>query len=304
MMDKDSSVEAVSVGPSVEPFGTQVHRDAIRLLDPLTFGRYTLIAELGRGATGDVFLALTDGIAGFQKLIVLKILHEPLERDPESVLMFLDEARVATRLAHPNIIHSIEVGEAEGRHWIAMEYIAGMGLDRILRDSGARGRLLPIHFCARVAVDVLAALAYAHELRDEDGSPLGIVHRDVSPANILVGWDGAVKLVDFGISKARSHHHETEPGFVRGRLSYMAPEQAEGVPVDARADVWSVGVVLFELLTGRKPFIAGSGSTALLGDEPPPPVSSLRADVPEELSDMVAVALQRNRAERYPSAAL
>jgi serine/threonine-protein kinase len=288
-----------------DPIRSYVGRDTLTLVEPCPFGRYTLIAGLGRGGTGDVFLALSSGPSGFQKLIVLKILHQQFEEDPDAVRMFLDEAKIAARLHHPNVIQTFEVDEAESRHYIAMEYAAGMGMDRILTACRLRGRLLPVAFCARVAAEVLAGLSYAHGKADFDGTPLHIVHRDVSPANVIVGWDGTVKVVDFGIAKAKIHDDESDAGIVRGRFAYMAPEQAQGSSVDHRADVWSVGVVLWEMLTGARLFRQQNGASTLeaLQEDPIPAVGELRAEVPQLLSDIVAMALQRHPAERYPSAA-
>ncbi len=285
-----------------DPIRASVHRDTLTLVEPRPFGGYTLVAQLGRGGTGDVFLALSARTSGFQKVIVLKVLHEALEQDLGALEMFLDEARIAAQLHHPNIVQTFEVGEAEGRHYIAMEYAAGMSLDRILTECRARGRLLPVSFCARVAAEILRGLSYAHELVDVQGEPLAVVHRDVSPANVIVGWDGTVKVLDFGISKARTHDTPIESGIVRGKLAYMAPEQAEGQTVDHRADVFSTGVVLWEMLTGTRLFRGGPGASS--GTDPIRPVIDVRPDVPEVLSDVVAMALQRNRAERYPTAAL
>ncbi len=302
-MDDHRPVEPARISEP-DPIRPHAQRDALTLVEPRAFGAYTVVAQLGCGGTGDVLLALSAGSSGFKKVIVLKVLHEMLENDLESLEMFLDDARIAATLHHPNIVQTFEVGEAEGRHYIAMEYAAGMSLDRILLDCRNRGRVLPTRVCARVAAEVLAGLAYAHELEGEGGAPLEIVHRDISPANVLVGWDGTVKIVDFGTSKARMHIDSFESGVVRGRLAYMAPERAEGVEVDHRADVWSVGVVLWEMLTGARLFRSSGRTTVVNGTDAIPQVAEVRPEVSGVLSDIVAMALQRNRAERYPSAAL
>jgi serine/threonine-protein kinase len=304
-VSEDRRVDAGGRNSDPDPIRSYVGRDTLTLVEPRPFGRYTIIARLGRGGTGDVFLALSSGPSGFQKLVVLKILHEQFEEDPDAVRMFLDEARIAARLHHPNVIQTFEVDEAEGRHFIAMEYAAGMGMDQILTACRLRGRLLPVAFCARVAAEILAGLAYAHGKADFDGTPLHIVHRDVSPANVIVGWDGTVKVVDFGIAKAKIHEHESDMYVVRGRFAYMAPEQARGQAVDHRADVWSAGVVLWEMLTGARLFRQQGGATTwkALSEAPIPAVTELRPEVPQLLSDIVAMALQRSPAERYPSAA-
>ncbi len=272
------------------------------------FGRYRLIADVGRGGMSDVYLAVTEGTeaaARFQKLLVIKMLKPELSEDSEFVAMFLNEARLAARLNHPNVVQTIEVGEAGGRYFLAMEYLEGQPLHRVLRNNDARARL-GLDMRLHMLIQALAGLHYAHERRDYDGSPLDIVHRDVSPANLFVTYDGNVKLMDFGIAKARDSNSETRVGVFKGKAAYVAPEQARGESVDRRADVYSVGVVLWELLTGRRLW---SGLTQIemlrrvvAGDVTAP--RSVDPRIPAELEEICMKALAFRREDRYPTAAL
>jgi serine/threonine protein kinase/ABC-type branched-subunit amino acid transport system substrate-binding protein len=271
------------------------------------FGRYRLIADVGRGGMSDVYLAVTEGTeaaARFQKLLVIKMLKPELGEDSEFVSMFLNEARLAARLNHPNVVQTIEVGEAGGRYFLAMEYLEGQPLHRVLRHPEARARL-GLDMRLHMLIQALAGLHYAHERRDYDGSPLDIVHRDVSPANLFVTYDGHVKLMDFGIAKARDSNSETRVGVFKGKAAYVAPEQARGETVDRRADVYSVGVVLWELLTGRRLW---SGLTQIemlrrvvAGDVTSP--RSVDPRISAELEEICMKALAFSREDRYATAA-
>jgi len=271
------------------------------------FGRYRLIADVGRGGMSDVYLAVTEGTeaaARFQKLLVIKMLKPELSEDSEFVAMFLNEARLAARLNHPNVVQTIEVGEAGGRYFLAMEYLEGQPLHRVLRHTDVRARL-GLDMRLHMLIQALAGLHYAHERRDYDGSPLDIVHRDVSPANLFVTYDGHVKLMDFGIAKARDSNSETRVGVFKGKAAYVAPEQARGETVDRRADVYSVGVVLWELLTGRRLW---SGLTQIemlrrvvAGDVTTP--RSVDPRIPAELEEICMKALAFSREDRYATAA-
>lgn len=217
-----------------------------------SFGKYRLIAELGHGGMADVYLAVAQGPAGFNKLQVLKLLRANLADEGEFVRMFLDEARLAARLNHPNIVQTNEVGDDGGRHYLTMEYLDGQSLHRLLQRANKHSRM-PLALHVRVLIDVLAGLHSAHELVDFDGTPLNVVHRDVSPHNVFVTYDGQVKVVDFGIAKAATGSNETATGVLKGKLTYMAPEQARASrSVDRRADVFAVGVMLWEAVTGRR----------------------------------------------------
>jgi serine/threonine protein kinase len=212
-------------------------------------GRFGLIAELGHGGMADVYLAVMRGPAGFNfnKLLVLKLLRQHLAEDPEFVSLFLREARLSALLNHPNIVHTIEVGQEGGRYFLVMEYLEGQPLSRAMHRLGAE---LTLPMRARILADVLAGLHYAHELADIDGTPLHVVHRDVSPQNVFLTYDGVVKLVDFGVAKASGDSVQTRGGVVRGKVAYMSPEQVAGEPVDQRADVFAAGVMLWEAMAG------------------------------------------------------
>ncbi len=230
---------------------------------PQSLGKYRFVATLGHGGMAEVFLAVALGPAGFNKLQVIKRLRPNLAEDPDLCAMFLDEARLAARLNHRNVVQTNEVDRVDGQYFMAMEYLDGQPLHRILVQAKKLGRPLPLPAISRVLCDALAGLHYAHQLADYDGAPLGVVHRDVSPQNIFVTYDGQVKIVDFGIAKAARRAVETETGVIKGKVSYMAPEQAFG-DVDGRADVFAVGVVLWELVAGRRLW-QGMGDPEILG---------------------------------------
>jgi serine/threonine-protein kinase len=271
---------------------------------PAILGRYELFATLGGGGMSDVFLAVARGPMGWSKLVVVKLLRASLAEEGAFLAMFLDEARLAARLAHPNVVHTFEVGEQGGSFFIAMEYLDGQPLSEIIRVLAERGEALDQPLCARIVADALAGLAYAHELVDYDGTPLQIIHRDVSPQNLFVGYDGQVKIVDFGIAKAVLSSTTTEIGVLKGKVAYMAPEQAMGGPVDQRADLFSMGVVLWELLARKRFAKVESAAPAMhkLLNEPIPRVSSEAPEVDPALDDIVARALQKEPAQRYQTA--
>ena len=275
--------------------------DALTLVEPRTFGPYTLVAEIGRGGTGKVMLALLAGEDGFRKLVVLKLIHKHHEQEETLVRAFLDEARLATQLAHPHVVQTYEVGREERRLYIAMEYLQGLPLDRLLARCGQRESPLPAPIVVFMMIDLLDALAYAHTLTDDTGKPLGVVHRDVSPANAFLGWDGTLKLLDFGIAMARTRETQTDTGVIKGRFGYMAPEQVQTLPVDARTDVFSAGVVLWELLSGRRLFTATSalGTVSMLMEGRRP---SLGTAIDPTLGEITERALERLPEHRYSTA--
>jgi len=267
-------------------------------------GKYQLLAILGRGGMADVFLALSRGPMGFNKLVVVKRLRGSLADDMQFRTMFLDEARLAARLNHPNVVHTYEVGAEDEAYFIAMEYLEGQSLNKIIKESHKRGEPFDQLLCARISSDALAGLHHAHELKDYDGTPLRIIHRDVSPHNIFVTYDGVVKVVDFGIAKAALSTVETEVGVLKGKVAYMSPEQAGGGPIDARADVFAMGIVLWELLTKQR-LMSGDSAAATLHRllmTPIPSVRTLRPDVDPELASILARALQKDPADRFQSA--
>jgi serine/threonine-protein kinase len=268
-------------------------------------GRYRLIAELGHGGMAEVYLADMRGQGNFHKLVVIKQIRAELAEDPEFLGMFLDEARLAARLSHPNVVQTNEVGDENGRYFMAMEYLDGQPLSRV-RHRLAGKRDLPLSMYLRILADVLAGLHHAHELHDFDGAHLGVVHRDVTPPNVFITYDGEVKVVDFGIAKARNSAAETKAGVVKGKVSYMAPEQARGEPpIDRRADVFAVGVLLWEAATGARLWKGMPELTILkhllMGDIPA--ASSVSPDVAPALDAIIRKAMSPDRDDRYPTAA-
>lgn len=267
-------------------------------------GKYRRIVELGRGGMATVYLAAMRGPQSFTKLVVVKELKPELAVEPDFRTMFLDEARLAARLNHPNIVQTYEVGEEEdGAYVIVMEYLEGQPLNRV-RNQVARGEQL---FAAQLQIvsDVLSGLEYAHEALDFDGTALRIVHRDISPHNIFITYSGEVKIVDFGIAKASDSSNSTSTGTLKGKLAYMPPEQATGERVDGRADVFSVGVVLWEAVVQRRLW-QGLQDVAILsrlmtGEIPKP--GEFKDNIPAELEAIVMRALAPVPAHRYPNAA-
>jgi serine/threonine protein kinase len=266
-------------------------------------GKFKLIAELGRGGMSEVYLAVIAGPAGFNKLVVVKLIKAELAEDPDFISMFLEEARLSARLSHPNVVQTNEVGEFNGRYYIAMEYLEGQAYSRILHRLG-RDRGLPLGMSLRTLSDVLQGLHYAHELADFDGSPLGVVHRDVTPHNVFITYDGQVKVVDFGIAKAMNSSHETRTGMLKGKVGYMAPEQARGERVDRRADIFSVGVMLWEAAVGKRLW-KGLNEVQILhqllsGEIPSP--RSMRPDISLQLESIIMKAVAMDRDRRHSTA--
>lgn len=268
-----------------------------------TLGKYHLIAEIARGGMGIVYLAMIQGKAGFNKLVVIKELKAELVEDPGFLTMFLDEARLAARLSHPNIVQTQEIGNEGDRHYMALEYLDGRTYERVRKRSKNLGNQLTLHMQLRVLSDVLAGLSYAHALTDYDGTPLAVVHRDVTPNNVFVTFDGQVKLLDFGIAKAADQNHETQAGVLKGKVAYMAPEQAGGLKVDARADIFSVGVMMWEAFAGRRLRSGNAHDIVKALTEEVPRLSKEFPDVPDQLDNIVAKATANNRDQRYATAA-
>ena len=269
---------------------------------PRRLGSYRIIAKLGAGGMANVYLGMHGGMAQFRKLVVVKVLHPDVRANPEFLAMFLAEARLAARLNHPNVVTTYEVGEDAGRHYMAMEYLEGQAFNAIVKKYTLEN--VPIEHTLRVLIDVLSGLHYAHELRDFDGSDLGIVHRDVNPQNIFVTYDGNVKLVDFGIAKAACSELETGAGTIKGKIAYLSPEQASGQKVDRRADIFAIGVLLWEALAGRR-FSATSLEVATIhkrvtGGEAR--IREVMPDAPGDLADICDKAIALEPVDRFASA--
>lgn len=267
-------------------------------------GDYVLDRKIATGGMAEIWLGRKAGPAGFTKQVVVKRILRHLSEDSKFREMFLDEARLAAQLEHPNIVQIFDLGESGGDYFIAMEYIDGWDLEGILARSQSLGRPLPPALVARIMADACVALDYAHHFKDATGQPAHLVHRDISPQNILVSKSGVVKLVDFGVAKAATSSHKTQTGAVKGKLSYMSPEQITAKPLDGRSDIFALGIVLYELLTGQRPFGHDSellAVTAILHEQPRQP-SSLTSDIPIELEHVILRALQKDPAARFQSA--
>ncbi len=278
--------------------------EASRQTYPQTFGRYTILGKLGSGGMADALLAMLDGGLGFQKVVVVKRMHASLGRDEHFVKMFLDEARLAAKLNHPNVVTTSEVGETDGQYFIAMEYLEGLSLDRIARRYIQGGESVPLGLLLRALCDCLEGLHHAHELRDFDGTHLAVVHRDVTPSNLFVTSDGVAKVLDFGIAKAATQDEATRTGMLKGKLAYMAPEQFFSAPIDRRADLWSMGVVIWEMTTGRRLFKGPNDAATYknIASGSIPSVRTYRPDAPSALDPVIARALARDREQRYQTA--
>lgn len=265
------------------------------------FGRYELIKKIATGGMAEIFLARQAGIEGFEKLLVLKRILPHLAENEEFVEMFLHEARVAVRLNHPNIVQIYDLGEEGGSYFIAMEYIHGEDARRIWRTCEKAGMNLPIPLACRIAMDAAAGLAYAHKRCDSAGRPLNIIHRDISPQNLLVSFEGSVKVVDFGIAKAADQATQTRSGVLKGKYSYMSPEQASGLEIDQRTDQFALGIVLHELLTFQRLFKRSNEIQTLtaVADCQVPPPSSINSNVAPELDAIVMKALAKSPDDRF-----
>ena len=251
----------------------------------------------------DVYLAVVEGPARVKKLQVVKRLRRDYLDDPDHVEMFLDEARLASRLNHPNVVQTFEVSESEGEYFMAMEYLDGVPFNRIL--NRARNKPPPPGVLLKILADTLLGLHYAHELTDYDGQPLQIVHRDVSPHNVVVTYEGQTKLLDFGIAKSEARSVETRAGVVKGKISYMSPEQARAKPLDRRADIFVVGILLWEAMAGTKIWEKATDMEVLhrlaLGDMPD--LSEPRPDAPDAILDIIKKAFHPDPEGRYQTAA-
>jgi serine/threonine protein kinase len=272
---------------------------------PCRFGKYTLIRKLATGGMAELFLAIQRSVAGFEKLVVIKRILPGMNQDRAFIDMLLHEARVAATLSHPNIVQVFDVGSVDGTYFIAMEHVHGEDLRSIVRQMKKKDEVeFPLEHALAIVLGMCAGLAYAHEKRDLDGTPLHIVHRDISPQNTIVTFTGDVKLVDFGIAKSNVERPgQTQSGRLKGKVPYMSPEQARGEPVDWRTDVFATGVMLFELTTGKRLFKAASEFEALklICDRDYPTPSQVRDGYPPALEAIVMRALEKKREDRWQS---
>jgi eukaryotic-like serine/threonine-protein kinase len=271
---------------------------------PERLGRYEVLLPIASGGMATVFLARVVGMAGFEREVALKLTHSQHRDKPTFFTALIDEARLAGRIRHPNVVSVLDVGEAPQGVFIVMDYVEGdslAGIQRTLRTTGER---IPIDVAFKLLDDVLSGLHAAHELRDDRGDLMQIVHRDVTPHNVLLGVDGGTRITDFGIAKAKSRFTKTLTGLVKGKLTYMAPEQARGHKLDRTCDVWAAGVVAWELFSGTRLY-EGVGDAALLLKivrEPPTPLRHVRPELPREIGDVVARALTLDAGSRFQTA--
>ncbi len=270
-------------------------------------GRYTVVRRLAVGGMAEVYLARHEGPKGFAKWVVIKRVLPGLEATQNFTAMFLDEGRLAARLSHPGIAQTFELGEHENGFFLVMEYVAGESLNRLVKRAALDSKPIPAGSALRVAMQVLEALDYAHDLKGDNGDWLRVVHRDVSPTNVVITYHGAVKLLDFGIAHAESHQSHTEIGTVKGKGGYMAPEQASGAPVDQRTDIYAVGSLLYLLTTGAGPFDGHEDVFAMIraaveGRFPKP--SERNPAVNPQLEQIILKAMSLNADDRYPTAGL
>jgi serine/threonine-protein kinase len=267
-------------------------------------GGYDIVAKLRAGGMATLFLGKKHGAAGFTRHVAIKVVHEHLASDPDFVRMFVDEALLQARIQNPHVVHVEELGEADGAHFMVMEYVHGCALAQLLLALSKRKRRPQVEIAVSIALQTLAGLHAAHELRGDDGSSLGVVHRDVSPQNVLLSRDGHVKLIDFGVAKAASSLNQTQGAMIKGKIRYMPPEQAFGRPVDRRADLYALGIVLWEMLTMRKLFGAQDDIALLemVRDPKIDPPSRWASEVPAALDRVVLKALSKDPADRYATA--
>lgn len=287
--------------------GTADDSGQIRATKPHRLGKYRFIAGIGRGGMADVYLAVMEGPSGFSKLIAVKVLRQQFAEQLEGREMFLNEARLASRLSHPNVVSVLEVGEEDGSLFIAMEYLRGHPLSRLMaKIRAASTELVPLAVLLRILSETLAGLHHAHESTEFDGTALKLVHRDVTPHNIFVTYDGSVKVLDFGIAKAVSNSNETREGILKGKVAFMAPEQlmADAV-IDRRVDIYSVGCCLWEVVAKRRPF-KGMSDVALLtrvATKGAPPIREAVPDIPDELERICNKSVAFHASDRYQDAA-
>ncbi len=271
---------------------------------PIRFGKYTLIDRIAVGGMAEIFLARQAGLEGFEKTIVIKRIRPHLSKQSNFVKMFLNEAKLAAQLNHPNIVQIYDLGKIGESYFIAMEYIFGRDMRRIIPKADALGIPFPMVYALKIASSVCEGLYYAHARTDMYGNALNIVHRDVTPENIFVSFDGTVKVLDFGIAKAANQIEQTRAGEIKGKLSYMSPEQCMGKPLDNRSDIFSLGVVLYEWLTGFKLF-TGDSEVAILKSITEGKIyapSYFKADIPEGVEAILMKALEKDREKRYQTA--
>jgi serine/threonine-protein kinase len=267
--------------------------------------RYRPLYKLDAGGMAEVYVAEAESMAGFKKKVAIKRILPGLLKDERFVRMFLDEARLSLHLSHANIVSVFDIGKSSSTYFIVMEFVEGPNLKHLLQYLAKRRATMPVHMAVWVINEILKGLDYAHNLRDpETGKPFGIVHRDISPPNILFSWNGEVKLTDFGLAKASTQLESTDPGVVKGKFSYLSPEAANGAEVDARADIFAVGILCWELLTGQRLFLGETDyqTVEAVRRAEVPSLADRNPDVPAELERIIRKALAKDLRARYQRA--
>jgi serine/threonine-protein kinase len=269
-----------------------------------TLGHYQLLSQLAVGGMAEIYVAKTAGVSGFEKLVALKVIHPNFSADPDFVQMLVDEAKLSVQLQHANIVQTFDLGRVDDQYYIAMELIDGVDLYKLLRRASDHEIDFPFEVAAFICGEVCAGLDYAHRKRDSRGRPLQIVHRDVSPQNVLVSFDGEVKIVDFGIAKAAMRSQNTAAGVIKGKYYYMSPEQASGDPIDLRTDIFSAGILLYEMIVGQMLYLEEDLDKLLeiVRRASIAPPSSKRMGVPRELEAVLMRALKKRADDRWPTA--
>ncbi|MEO1335709.1 MAG: serine/threonine-protein kinase, partial [Myxococcota bacterium] len=267
-------------------------------------GRYQVINRIASGGMAEVFLAKAVGAMGFQRLVAVKLIHSNFTRDEEFVKMFIDEARIAMHLHHRNIVQVFDLDQVEGTYFIAMEFVHGVNLYDLYERMAKHDRWIDPPLALYLTAEICKGLHFAHTRKDAQGRALNIVHRDISPQNVLMSFEGEVKITDFGIATAAQRLHQTAAGIVKGKYAYMAPERLQEKPIDARVDVFSAGVLLYELLVGENPFAGNSAvdtiEKVLHRDVPPP--SSRGAPITRDLDEICLKALSKDPDKRFADA--
>jgi serine/threonine-protein kinase len=266
--------------------------------------RYRVIEKLASGGMAEVFRAESAGLEGFKKQVAIKRVLPHLSEKKKFISMFLDEARLSAQLSHSNCVQVFDIGVGDNAYFIVMEYVDGSDLKAVLETLRKRGRELAVEEAVFICIKICEGLVYAHELTDHDGKPYGVVHRDVSPPNVLITKHGEIKIVDFGLAKASSQLERSEPGIIKGKFSYLSPEAALGKEVDHRTDIFAVGIILWEMLSGRRLFLGDTdfATVKLVQQAMVPPLSKINAKVPVELEPIINKALARDPAQRYRTA--
>lgn len=266
--------------------------------------RYRVIEKLESGGMAEVFRAESEGLQGFRKQVAIKRVLPHLSEKKKFIAMFLDEARISAQLTHSNCVQVFDIGVGDNAYFIVMEYVDGANLKSIAESLKKQGKDFPVAAAAFIAHEICKGLSYAHELTDQNGVPMGIVHRDMSPPNVLVTKYGEVKIVDFGLAKASSQLEKSEPGIIKGKFSYLSPEAAMGQDVDPRTDIFAVGIILWELLAGQRLFLGDTDFQTVkkVQQSHVPPISQINRKVPPELERIVNKALAKDMGARYLTA--